>query len=366
MRQLARVRTPSGADYPVVVGSDAAEMLEAVWRESWRQVAIIGDETTSGLFSARLAAALRPRTESVLELRFPPGEAHKTRATKERLEDALLEAGFDRHCCIVAVGGGIALDVAGFVAATYLRGVAHINVATSLLAQVDAAVGGKTGVNTPHGKNLIGSFHHPRAVIIDRGALASLPAAELCFGLAEAVKHAVLADVRLFGALEKWDAAGDGLIPPDALLARCVEIKAEVVQRDEHEAAYRQVLNFGHTVAHALETASDHRIHHGEAVAMGLAVEARVAERLCGFPADETERLVSLLRRLGLPTRPALEVAEVAPLLRQDKKTRGGRVHCALPERIGVMHAAGGRWVLPVPAELLESAWQAAIEQDRT
>jgi 3-dehydroquinate synthase len=357
VQEIIRVKTAAGPEYPVLCGTDVCPMLGQIWRPHWRQAAIIGDQNTSKLFAQPLAEALRSQCERVVQLSFPAGELHKTRATKEELENALLETGFDRASCVVGVGGGIALDVAGYVAATYLRGVAHVNIATSLLAQVDAAVGGKTGVNTPYGKNLIGAFHQPRAVLIDIAALSSLPEVELRLGLAEAIKHAVLADEELFNALESWAASDAGPIPPEHLVARCVEIKAEVVMRDERELAYRQVLNFGHTVAHALESASDHRVPHGEAVASGMVVEARLAERLCGFPPSASNRLVALLRQLELPTEPAVSFAEAAPLLGHDKKTRQGVIHCALPERIGQMHANDGRWSVPVELELLEQLW---------
>ena len=335
-------------------------MLARVWHPEWRQAALIGDANTARLFGPRLVPVLKQRCDRVLELQFPAGEAHKTRKTKGELENRLLEAGFDRNCCVVGVGGGIALDVAGYVAATYLRGVDHVNIATSLLAQVDAAVGGKTGVNTRFGKNLIGAFHQPRAVIIDVAALESLPEQELRNGLAEAVKHAVLGDAALFEAIERWASTGGRPKPPQDIVSRCVQIKAEVVEQDERESAYRQVLNFGHTVAHALEAASDHEIQHGEAVAMGMVVEAQLAVQMCGFPALELQRLTRLLAQLGLPTRPPLPFAQGRSYLGHDKKTRGGTVHCSLPMRIGQMLPNDGAWAVPVDLEDLAQAWTAA------
>ena len=356
---MLRIQTASGADYPVVCGSDPREMLLGVWQPKWQQVAIIGDSNTLPLFGTTLADALGERCEQVVQLSFSAGEANKTRQTKLALEDKILEAGFDRHCCIVGVGGGIALDVAGYVAATYLRGVAHINVATSLLAQVDAAVGGKTGVNTPHGKNLIGAFHQPRAVLVDLAALNSLPDLELRNGLAEAVKHAVLADERLFETFERWSTSGEKQLPQD-MIERCIAIKAEVVARDEKEAAYRQVLNFGHTVAHALETATKHKLLHGEAVAIGMNVEALLAHDLCGFPQQQAQRLKALLDTLGLPTVPPVNFDDAVQPMLHDKKARRGTVYCALPQQIGTMHSADGAWALPVPIDALRAAWERA------
>lgn len=363
MRNVLDLTLPNGTRTPVLCGDDLAAGLATIWRPAWRQVAVIGDARTAALFGPAIEAALAPRVDRLLLASFAEGEAHKTRATKEALEDQLLEAGFDRGACIVAVGGGIALDVAGFVAGTYLRGIAHVNIATTLLAQVDAAIGGKTAVNTPRGKNLVGAFHQPRAVLLHHGALATLPVGELRNGWAEAIKHAVIADAALFAELERFAAQlGDAapataLIPSEEILLRCVAIKSEVVTADEREAGYRQVLNFGHTIAHAIEAASDHAVAHGEAVALGMLVETRAAESLCGLDGALGQRLATLLASLGLPVRSNLPFARIAPQLKSDKKTRDGAVHCALPRKLGEMHPGEGRWALAVPTALLEQAW---------
>ena len=343
----------------MLLGPDFVSGLGEVWRESWRQAVLVGDENTAPLFFGPLEAWLGSRVERLLPLRIPAGEGSKTREMKAELEDAMLAAGIDRRACVVAVGGGVVLDLAGFVAATYLRGVAHLNLATSLLAQVDAAVGGKTGVNTSRGKNLIGAFHPPRAVLVARAALSTLPEEELRCGLAEAVKHAVVADAELFASLEAWGGEG-GLVLPEELLGRCVRIKAEVVEQDEREAGLRQILNFGHTAGHAIEAATGHAVPHGRAVAAGMVVEARVAEALCGFGGDERARLVALLERLGLPTRPPVPFAEARVYFGADKKTRGGEVRCALPLRLGEMEPSEGAFAVTVPLERFEAAWSDA------
>ena len=344
--------------YPVYAVTDVAAALPRIWRQAWRQAAVIGDSNTAALFSQSIVDALFSLGVDVLELNFPAGEAHKTRCTKERLEDALLERGFDRSCCVVAVGGGIALDVAGYVAATYLRGVAHVNVATSLLAQVDAAVGGKTGVNTPRGKNLIGAFHQPHAVLIDTPGLASLSDDEYRNGLAEAVKHAVIADSELFESLERWAAGGARLLPKE-LLAACVRIKAEVVARDERESGLRQVLNFGHTVGHALEAASQHTLRHGAAVAVGMVIEARLAERVCGLSREDSARIEALVAKVGLPTSTELSFGAVERYLVNDKKALAGKIRFALPNAVGGMASAGGEWAMAVDLERLRAVWRA-------
>ena len=330
-----------------------------MWREEWRQAAIIGDENTAARFGPGLRGVLEGRCSRVATFAFPEGEAHKTRESKGRLEDELLAGGFDRTCCVVAVGGGIALDVGGYVAATYLRGVPHLNVATTLLAQVDASVGGKTGVNTAAGKNLIGAFHQPHGVILDMASLESLPLPEVRNGLAEAVKHGVVADGALFADLERW-AAGGARALPEELLARCVRVKADVVARDEEEGGLRRILNFGHTVGHALEAASGHGMAHGEAVAVGMVLEAAVAERTTGFPAEGTSRLVAVLHHLGLPTAADVPFTEALPFMRRDKKARNGTIRFALPTDLGAMADAGGRWAVDVPMEVIESVWTAA------
>ncbi|MBW2535402.1 MAG: 3-dehydroquinate synthase, partial [Deltaproteobacteria bacterium] len=268
-------------------------------------------------------------------LAFPPGERSKTRATKQQLEDRLLDSGFDRHGCIVALGGGISLDLAGFIAATYMRGVDHVNIPTSLLAQVDACVGGKTGVNTPAGKNLIWAFHQPAAVLVDPYYLDTLPAPQWPGGLAELIKHAVIAEPELMDWLESH--AADLCGPPwqagDHPIVRGVAIKGDIVERDELEHGLRSVLNYGHTVGHALEKASQHELGHGQAVAIGMVVEGHVAGDLCGFPRNELQRLCRLLQAVGLPTRPP-EPADfdgLLPFLRSDKKRRDETVQLALP-----------------------------------
>ena len=345
----------------VRLGRGVWRALAELWRPEWREAALIGDATVMGLYGEQVAELIRPRVARLLLGSFTPGERHKTRETKAALEDQLLAAGLSRQSCVVALGGGISLDVGGFVAATYLRGVPWLGLPTSLLAQVDAAVGGKTGVNTPHGKNLVGAFHQPAAVLVDPDFLLSLPVAEWRNGLAELCKHAVIADAELLGWLEA-NAAAIGA--PGAIdehpLRRSVEIKAALVCADEREAGRRAVLNFGHTVGHALEHALEHGIAHGAAVAAGMRVEARLAERVCGLAAVERARLERLLDVLGLPGRPAgLDFDALLPFLRVDKKGRAGELRLALPRRLGEMaQGADGSATLPASLDELRGAFE--------
>lgn len=355
MRHLVDVAPEGGDPYPVFVGTDAAAALASWWRPRWRQAVVIGDATTSALFAAPIVEALERRGVEVQSLSFPAGERHKTRATKERLEDAMLAAAIERDACVIGLGGGVPLDLAGFVAATYLRGVDHVFVATTLLAQLDAAIGGKVGVDTPHGKNLIGAFHQPRAVFCDRGALELLPEDERRNGLAEMVKHAAISDASLFADLEGWN--GSRALPDEALLARSIAIKAEVVSRDTRDRGVRQILNFGHTVGHALEAATSHALPHGRAVAIGMTIEARLAARAGWLPSSHHLRLESLLARLGLPTTAPVSFDRAAPFFAADKKTVDGVLTCALPERLGDVPARDGRFTRPVTLTALAEAW---------
>lgn len=349
-----------GRSCAVMVGPGSADLIGQLWQPVWREAALLGDARVMALYGAEVAGRLESICGRVITASFPPGEEHKTRATKALIEDQLLSAGLDRQSCIVALGGGISLDVAGFVAATYCRGVPYLNVPTSLLAQVDACLGGKTAVNTPHGKNLIGAFHQPSAVLIDGRYLGTLPEEEWGSGLAEMVKHAVIADLYFFRWLE--DHRGE-LLRPGCLepypLRRCLEIKAAVVREDERESGKRSVLNFGHTVGHALEHALAHQLSHGRAVALGMRVEARVATELCGLSVAELERLERLLSGLRLlEPLPALGFDDLLPYLRLDKKRKDGALRLALPQRLGSMARGGEEHTLAVPPDVLRQAWE--------
>lgn len=302
--------------------------------------AIIADQITGALFGERVAAGLPG--DRTIHQRFPAGEASKTRETWAALTDQLLAEGCGRDTTVIALGGGVTGDLAGFVAATFLRGVPYIQVPTSLLAMVDASIGGKTGVDTEHGKNLVGAFHRPAAVVIDPGALRTLPAAHLKAGLAEAIKHAVIADAALF----QWIATRVSSLLRDPggpamteLIAHAVSIKARVVESDERESALRKTLNFGHTIGHAIERVSRYGVPHGEAVAIGMVAEARAAEAAGIADPGTADSIAAILAGAGLPIRlPAgMEAPEVLAATRGDKKTRRGSVEYALPSRVGQM-----------------------------
>ncbi len=344
--------------YPVYVEPGLLVRLEALVLEHLgpARVAMIAD---AGVHALLQAGRLGRGPWAGTALTFPPGEPSKSREQWARLTDALLADGFGRDSGIVALGGGVAGDLAGFVAATYMRGIPYVQAPTSLLAMLDASVGGKTGVDTPEGKNLIGAFHPPTAVVADPRALATLPEREFRSGMAEAVKHGLIADEGYFAWMEHD--AEDLLRRDEAaltrLVRRSVEIKAEVVSGDEREAGRRAILNAGHTVAHALEHASGYELPHGEAVALGLVAECALAERLGVAPAGLGARVAALLTRLGLPVRLArrLPADQVMRAMGSDKKNRGAAVRFALPRALGTMDE-GERWSREAPEPAIREA----------
>ncbi len=311
------------------------------------RVAIIADQQVAALLGERALASFGADARAPLLLTFPAGERHKTRQSWGTLSDQLITGGCGRDTVIIALGGGVTGDLAGFVAATYLRGVPFIQVPTTLLAMVDSSIGGKTGVDTHAGKNLIGAFHHPTLVLVDPSLLTSLPPHELRSGLAESIKHGVIADASYFA----WIAShlrqillGDG--PDDEtqlhLVRRSIEIKVEVVQQDERESGLRKVLNFGHTIGHAIEQVTAYGVAHGEAIAIGMVAEARLAEQLQLAEHGLADVIATVCAAAGLPVRlPAgVSPTEVVTATRTDKKTRAGQVEFALPRALGEM--AGG------------------------
>jgi 5-deoxy-5-amino-3-dehydroquinate synthase len=314
--------------YDVVVGAGAIDELGRVLAGR-RRAAIVTQDAVHG-HAARVATTLDAAGIASTILTIGDGEAHKTLATVGALASECARWGLLRGDTVVAVGGGIVGDVAGFLAASYHRGIALVQVPTTLLAMVDASIGGKTGVNLPEGKNLVGAFHQPLAVLADPALLATLPVRELRCGLAEVAKYALIGDEPLLALLRERaaDIAGaDPTVLAD-IVARCAADKARVVAADEYErSGARAILNYGHTLAHALEIVGGHRLLHGEAVSIGMVFAANLAavlERVRPETVDETE---TLLRGLGLPVGVldlALSPADVVALMRRDKKADGG------------------------------------------
>jgi 3-dehydroquinate synthase len=286
-----------------------------------------------------LRQALEERGVSMVEIALPDGEQHKNWETLNGIFDALLASRAERRTTIIALGGGVVGDLAGFAAAVYQRGVPFIQVPTTLLAQVDSAVGGKTAVNHPLGKNMIGAFYQPVAVVADTDTLATLPKRELAAGIAEVVKYGVIQDAGFFDWL---DANMDRLVNREAealtyAIERSCAIKAAIVARDERETGDRALLNYGHTFGHAIETALGYgEWLHGEAVAAGMVLAARLSQHLGLIGAAEVERIATLLERAGLPVAaPDLGVERYLELMGHDKKVQGGRMRFILAKRLG-------------------------------
>jgi 3-dehydroquinate synthase len=346
--------------YRVLIARGALAEIGRIAAASARahRYAIVSDESVAPLYAGRVRGALGEGRTRLYTI--PAGEEQKTRATWATLTDSMLADGFGRDTAIIALGGGIVGDLAGFVAATYMRGVPYIQVPTTLLAMIDASIGGKTGVDTPAGKNLVGAFHQPAAVVADPDVLRTLPPEHLRAGLAEAIKHGVIADAAYFS--DVVDAAPDIIAGSrsaapalERVVVRSVSIKADVVKRDEREVGVRKTLNFGHTIGHAIELRSDYTMLHGEAVAVGMVLESRVAERLGIAEPGTSERVREAIERTGLPAaRPANQTPdEILSATRGDKKAREGVVEYALPERIGAMAAADRGWGVAVADDIV-------------
>ena len=277
---------------------------------------------------------------------FDDAESAKNLKTVELLARKLVRVGADRKSLLIAVGGGVVGDVVGFVAASYLRGVALVQVPTTVVAQVDSSVGGKTGVNLPEGKNLVGAFYPPSLVLVDPEVLRTLPAREFRGGLAEVIKYGVIADAKLFAFLEQ---NMDRILARDDqalehVIRRSIEIKAQVVSKDERESGLREILNYGHTFAHALESATRYKkFQHGEAVAWGMMCAALLGHETVHTPADDVARVIALVRRLGpLPEWPSVPAQRLFALMRADKKTKFGKVRFVLSVRIGKAQSCDG------------------------
>lgn len=348
--------------YDLIIGDDLEAQLVRDLKALplAERYVVISDSTVMKLHGNRLTEALRARGLQVERIGFPAGESSKNRRMKNYLEDAMLGMGLGRDTCVIACGGGVTGDLAGFTAATYLRGVPWVLVPTTLLAMVDASIGGKTAIDVPEGKNLIGAFHQPLRVYLDVSLLETLPRRHLAAGMAEVVKHAVILDRNFFQLLEQM---ADQVLEGDPraqvkVIRRSCELKAEVVAADEKESDYRRILNYGHTLGHALEAISNYTLLHGEAVSLGLALEGALAVHLDLCPVEEMARQNALLQRLGLPIKAAVGLRallgrqvrpkEILDYTHTDKKRRGGLVEYVLPTRIGQVKRLKKKMGLPL------------------
>jgi 3-dehydroquinate synthase len=322
-----------------------------------RRCVIISDRNVAPRYGEAVQEALARAGFAAGLVTIPAGETAKSLKVLESCYNQLAAQGLERKSFIVALGGGVVGDLAGFVAATYLRGVPFVQVPTTLLAQVDSSVGGKVGMNLKAGKNLVGAFHQPRLVLCDLATLASLPMREYRAGLAEVIKYGIIYDARLFARLER---DLPKLLRRDprtlaSVVARCCEIKADVVRQDETESGLRAILNFGHTIGHALEAISHYgKYLHGEAIAIGQVLAAKLSAQVLGLPASEFERIERLFQRSGLPTQLNLSAPDKRKLflaMKLDKKVSAGEIKFVLARRIGAVEFGH-----QVPASLLTAA----------
>ena len=327
--------------YPIRIGSGMLAMvgLDLQQHSIGTRYGVISDDRVAALYGKQFLRSLEDAGIQAELITFAHGEASKNLQTMATLASELASRGFDRSDALIALGGGVTGDITGFLAAIYMRGIPFIQVPTTLLAQVDSSVGGKTGVDIPEGKNLVGVFLQPRAVYIDTDVLQTLPEEELQGGLGEVIKYGVINDPDFFTFL---DENRDAVIALDQevitrLIARCCEIKAWVVEQDEREGGLRRILNYGHTIGHAVEAASDFQIIHGKAVAIGMCAAAELAVKTGCLSAEDAQTIRTLVAGYGLPvTIPAsLDQEAMQRYLLSDKKTVGGRVFYVLPEAVG-------------------------------
>jgi len=332
------VDTPGGR-YPIRIGSGRLDRLAQAIPADATRIALVSNPTVAALYGERAETALQATGKPVLRVMLPDGESHKDWTTLNLIFDALLGNGFDRRSVLVALGGGVIGDMAGFAAAAYMRGIRFVQVPTTLLAQVDSSVGGKTAINHPLGKNMIGAFYQPIAVEIDTDALATLPTREVSAGLAEVIKYGLILDADFFVWCEDNAAAlraRDCAALAHAIFRSC-ELKAQVVSQDERESGLRAILNLGHTFGHAIESGLGYGVWlHGEAVGCGLVQAAELSAEVAGFPLADVGRVRHLVEAIGCPVcAPDLGAQRWLDLMRVDKKSEDGEIRFVLMPRIG-------------------------------
>lgn len=343
--QILKVKTKPS--YEILIGENLLEKIPEDLKNycDFGKIAIITDSKVEKLYGQKLLEILQDFGIPAKLFSFPQGEASKNMDTVVKLARAMVQAGFDRKDLILALGGGVVGDVAGFLASIYLRGIPFVQIPTTLLAQVDSSIGGKTGVDLPEGKNLLGTFYQPKRVYIDLSVLNTLPLSEIKNGLAEIIKYGCILKTKLFQFIKNKGKALYKLNPQDLgyLIYESCSAKAYVVSRDEKEAGLRRVLNFGHTIGHALETLSNYQVPHGYCVAVGMLVEARLSEVLGVAEKPVYEPLKSLLIDLEMPNRisdllPLFSSAEFFSALSRDKKVWKGKLTIVLLKKIGKFH----------------------------
>lgn len=350
------LRGATDRSYDVLIGRGILNELHSEIKQlgSFSSYCLVTDDFVRPLVAEPLQASLHSHGINTKLLAFPPGESAKNMDTVLDLCQQLVVQGFDRKSLLLAVGGGVVGDITGFAAAIYMRGIPYIQVPTTLLAQVDSAIGGKTGVDLPSGKNLLGAFHQPLLVVSDPEVLATLPVEARREGFAEVIKAALIAEPELFSILEREGTTlldvGNELL--ETVITKACKVKCQVVSRDEHESGLRRILNFGHTLAHALEAAANYTIAHGQAVAAGMGVAIRFSQRWLGLSKQEANRALDLIRNFGLPIDlpENIDSEALVVALDKDKKIQADVCHLVLLAKIGqpVIH--------PIPVEELRQS----------
>jgi 3-dehydroquinate synthase len=326
----------------VVIGEGLLEQLGTCLRNylSGKACAIVTDSNVARVFAGRVRRSLTSAGFEPTLITIPAGEKSKTLNQAGAICEQMIAAGLDRQSFVVGLGGGVIGDISGFVAAIYHRGIPHVQVPTTLLAMVDSSIGGKTGVNTADGKNLLGVLHHPSLVIDDLDVLKTLPRREFNQGFAEIIKHAIIADAKMFGMLQDWKASEAPALKP--LVLRNVKIKSKIVAKDEHDlTGKRALLNFGHTVGHAIERAGNYRkFLHGEALSLGIVVACAVSIKRAGLPPRQRDAVIDVLRRFNLPTclRKNSPRNKIIRAVKFDKKFQSGKIRFVVTPRVGAAY----------------------------
>jgi len=361
MNKSILVQIPPGKSqsYPILIASGL--LSDHTWFPKNNNIVIITDHAVKKKYGNALATRLKKQSKQVLLLSFPAGETFKNAKTKQYLEEKMLQQHYNRDTLVIALGGGVVGDMAGFIAATYMRGIAFLQIPTTLLAMVDSSVGGKTGIDTPQGKNLIGAFWQPTAVISDLDCLKTLPKKQLINGLIEALKMFLTCDSKSFHfACQNLDniLAYDPIILTQ-IIYNAVKIKAHIVQQDEKEANLRMILNFGHTIGHALEFMADYKIHHGYAVGYGILLEAKIAEQLGWLASKDFNLIAETFSELGIKGIhfKKYNIKKIIQATRIDKKSLHDKARFTLLTQIGKVHKENGLIVHPVDETVVHQAY---------
>ncbi len=318
------------------------DLLKTDFSRFGNKYIVITDSNVRSLYGEDFNKALKEQGLETELLDFPAGERSKTPETATDLGRELARRGIDRNSTLLALGGGVVGDITGYVASFYMRGINYIQIPTTLLAQVDSSIGGKTAVDIPEGKNLFGSFHQPKAVIIDVGTLKPLPEQEIRNGLAEIIKYGMIRDAELFRSLEENCSSRDVNFFNKTVKRAC-EIKGEIIEQDEKESELRKILNYGHTIGHAIENAEEYRIPHGEAVGLGMVYEGLVSLKLGLLDRASLDRQNELIKKAGLPIRYEGNIDKLIEIMKKDKKSKDGKLYFILPTSIGSVKEENGQ-----------------------